>query len=966
MKYKKLLFVIIVIVGLSTMNQGLIEVNNSLNNRGSLQLINDSDVDVNANKVDQSINPSDNKREIQDNLKQGILSTEGAWEESSMTIDETLGAFNPNIDIKADYSGQSINGKVEDGNSIVSVPGEGEYSLTGDIINMEAQYLQNSGAETGEPFYSENVIQAGLSLERLEDVRSVEGNYVWKFFSSNTETMTYSLYQENINLYQTDTRISYNYLLESNSSIQNIINSSLIFDFVFDTCRIMVIHWHYTDIDPPDIGENTTTPFVVYRLLENSSWNDQWNFYSLNISDLFSYGDPYIPSVLKSIGFYVISPEFSECSLLIDDFKIVSSMSPEDINLSINGIQVIETSINSGTVNFISYVNQGSSNEIDLIWSHNSTFEISTEYHFNITGIIEIQFDKTLEVFEDATILLSIATEQIGSEINQVNITFPGYWILNGSIQNFLIQGFEVINDNYTTLIISKEVPITNLICQFDVENFITAIALTEQVIFEDLNATIGFEYFVETVSASVFWFGEEDGSMVGEIINETIFLNFPANIPNGEYEITFIATNLDYIGVVNTTVTLTRFPAELDISDYFEIPQFGLQEINISYVDFNTKHQIEESDITAILEGEEIFVESLENSFVLHLSTFYLDLGEFSLEIYASSITHATIVKSIDITVIESVFESEFNYIKLDSLLHYQFNFIIRASSFPVGLAPLKVEVGDIETKTGITDSGGKYSFDIELPLNQEKITVNCSIIHKYNVIYLNSYEVSFENLQATVIQDGDIVVSSDNITLCYQIIYPESFNRWFLIMGEEMKPISSAYIEIDTLRIPVYWDENVIYWETYGDESRTNHRLFIETTGPEITVSLEDQEDEILIHFLIDAKAKSYSNISFMYYLNESYSTEEYTWKLFSSSSEDVTNMYSLQVTDAFVIMSDIDLAKGSYLILDLVGVKKSNMGGITGIVIPIVSSSSVILGAVAAIVKIYNKKKGMILEI
>ncbi len=441
MKYRKLLFVILVFVSLSTINQGSLLVNGGISDYDYYQNNDKVEEITTKDSIEDSVNGNNYREYTVSNVEQGFSGLEDGWEENNVSLIETLDSFNPNVSLEANYTGQEIAGKIEDGDSIISVPGQGKYNLRGEIANMEVQYIQNSGAEVQESFYSDNVMQAGLSIERTADPRSIEGDNVWKFYSSNTETMTYSLYQENIELYQTDTRISYNYLLESNSSLQNVINSSLIFDIVFDTCRIMVIHWHYTDIDPPEIGENTTTPFVVYRLLENSSWNDQWNFYSLEISDLFDQGDPYIPTVLKSIGIYVISPEYSECSLLIDEFKVTSSVSPEDIDLELNDFSVSSTNISSGAIDIDVLVDETNlNNEIDLKWNHNSTFEIKSEYILNITGTIMMQFSKNIQTECDTTISYTITTNQISSEINQINITYPKYWILDVNIENFQIQ----------------------------------------------------------------------------------------------------------------------------------------------------------------------------------------------------------------------------------------------------------------------------------------------------------------------------------------------------------------------------------------------------------------------------------------------------------------------------------------------------------------------------------------------
>lgn len=967
MKYRKLLFVILVFVSLSTINQGSLLVDDGISDYDNYQN-NDKVEEITTNgSIEDSVYGNKYREDTVSNVEQGFSSLEDGWEENNVSFTETLDSFNPNVSLEANYTGQEIAGKIEDGDSNISVPGQGMYNLRGEIVNMEVQYIQNSGAELQESFYSDNVMQAGLSIERIVDPRSIEGDSVWKFYSSNTETMTYSLYQENIELYQTDTRISYNYLLESNSSLQNVINSSLIFDIVFDTCRIMIIHWHYTDIDPPEIGENTTTPFVVYRLLENSSWNDQWNFYSLEISDLFDQGDPYIPTVLKSIGIYVISPEYSECSLLIDEFRVTSSVSPEDIDLALNDFSVSSTNMSSGTVDIDVHVDEANlNNEIDLKWNHNSSFEMKSEYIINITGTIRMQFSKNIQTESDATVSYMITTNQISPEIDQINITYPEYWILNGNIENFQIQNIENINENQVVLTLLKIGSTTNLNCQFTIQNLINKTIFSELTIFEMLNATVEFSQPIDEIPVFAFWSGIENGSMRGYITNETINLNFPSWVHSGTYDVTFIVIDADTIGFTSTTISLIRLPSQLIVLDQIEIPQFTLQILDINYLDLDGGQAIEESSLIVYLDNEEIPVENNGNMFKLHLSAFYLELGEVKLDIWATSQTHATIIESIKINVIESTLEASFEYTKMDSRLHYQFDFCVTANSLPVGYAPVRIEVETIGTITGITDSWGEYSFEIQLPLNQKEIYVNCSVINKYNPIFTESYEIQFSDLQADISQEGEVRASSGNITLVYKIQYPENHDRWFVIIEEEMTPIIDAYIEADTLRIPVYWDDNVIYWEAETEKSNENHKLIVETTGPEVSTNIEEENDKVIMHFIIDARTKSYTNISLVYYLDESYVTSKYTWQVFSSKEEDVTEIYELQINDLYVLLSNVDIAKGSYLVLDLVGVKKTNTNTITNIVIPVVSSSSVLLGTIITIVKVYNKKKGMILEI
>ena len=111
-------------------------------------------------------------------------------------------------------------------------------------------------------------------------------------------------------------------------------------------------------------------------------------------------------------------------------------------------------------------------NEIDLKWDHNSSYEIKSGYTLNITGTIIIPFSKNIQAESDATISFTITVNQLSSEIDQINIIYPEYWVLNGSIENFQIQNIENINENQTVLILLKINPTTNLNCQFTIQNY--------------------------------------------------------------------------------------------------------------------------------------------------------------------------------------------------------------------------------------------------------------------------------------------------------------------------------------------------------------------------------------------------------------------------------------------------------------------------------------------------------------
>ena len=74
----------------------------------------------------------------------------------------------------------------------------------------------------------------------------------------------------------------------------------------------------------------------------------------------------------------------------------------------------------------------------------------------------------------------------------------------------------------------------------------------------------------------------------------------------------------------------------------------------------------------------------------------------------------------------------------------------------------------------------------------------------------------------------------------------------------------------------------------------------------------------------------------------------------------------LYNIVINDSYVYFTNLNIAKNGILILDLIGTKNTQFNTITGLVIPVLSSTGAILGAITAGIKIYNKRKGMILEI
>ncbi|MHA2254536.1 MAG: hypothetical protein ACXAAM_00500 [Candidatus Heimdallarchaeaceae archaeon] len=883
----------------------------------------------------------------------------------NITFEDVLDEFQPNVNVSSIYSKNEVNEKINEGNLTMSLPSQGQYNFEGNISEIESQYIQNSDAENEVGFYSIDAINAGLSLERVEENRSFEGSYVWKFFSSNAVPMSYALYQQDIELYDTDTRISYNYLLEANSSIQNVVNSSLIFDLVFDTCRIMVIHWHYTNIDPPLIGENTTSPFIVYRLLKNSSWNNEWNNYSLELSELFNENDPYIPTTIKSVGIYVISPEFSECSLLIDNFEIRTSVSADHIELKTNGIAITSTSPNSGI--FDLYVEIGddiSSLEYTLYWSHNSSFIINANYSVSISGIVEIITENHVLINEITTYTITKTNLSMFASI--INITYPAFWSLIDEIENFDILANESLDGEYNLLSLNNTNQSDLLYCEFVVENLIESADFSSLTIFETINATFSFNYEYTNNEINILWFSVENGGTAVIFENESLIFTIPPWITNGSLDVIFIITDYNGIGYTNATFLLERYPALLEITNQIVIPHYAIRTVNASYESLISGIEIEDGSITAYLNNESINVIKDGNQFQLLVSSYYLSCGDYLLEVWVSSTTHSSVIHTVDVHVYESEIEIEFLYEKLATPTYYLLSFNVLSDSYPVGFAPITIENSANLSLTGILDMEGRYTCEVNLPATSQVIIITCSIIKLYTVVASETFEIVFEHLLAEISRSSEDVFISPNITIAYDVLYMNSHDKWYAFTNEEMLPIQDAYIQTDSSRVPVHIESSIIYWGVQASEDDNYHKLIITTLGPEVQISLDEEKDQIMCHFIIGSQTKSFSDISLIYYLNDSFISSNYRWELFSSTSQEVSKNYDLQINDIYVYYSNINITEGSYLILDLVGTKISGVTNLTNLIIPLVSSSGVLAGAITTVIKIYNRKKGMILEI
>ncbi len=962
MRLKKIIPVIFLLYMLIFLKSPLVDGNDST-----------SIVDINGNEIIKNLNEEGGKKGIEITDSSGLLKNSQAEldEEISVSneenlIEDALNGFSPNISLTGDYLGEPLEGNFEDENSSIFLPSNGQYSLEGNITDLQSQYINNPGAEDNQEFYSEGTIKAGVEVERLHYSGSWDGEYVWKFYSYNSESIMYALNQKDITLYNTNTKISYNYLLASNSSLQYVLNSSLIFDFVFDTCRIMVIHWHYTDVEPPSIGDNTTSPFIVYRLLQNSSWDNQWNDYTLYMSDLFSEEDPLIPTMLKSFGIYVISPEVSDCTVLFDDLKLETSLTPSDINLRLNDIQINSANMGEGDFNADILFEGTAPYEYNLGWYHNSNYKISANFTVRVSGVVSIPYEQQISFQNEISILLSISISNLSLLVNPVNFSYSNTWLMTGSLQGADILSDVDIGGGYRNLLLARKAGIYDIGFQFILPNQIESISIENLTIFETLNATFIFRETLQNNLIELFWVGAENGSATGELVNEELEFTFPPGITSGSVEITFLVIENNLIGYENATVTLTREASELIVEQEINIPQYALKEISVSYLSLNHLVEIENATISGIFDNEILPCFIIENQYVFRISSFYLTENNYTLEIHAASSSHATIRKTVNILIYDSEINIDFKYenaeISSDFLLHFN----VTSDNSPVGLVPITIEINEYGAHTGVTDEYGFYTHVVSLPQNLLIVNINSSIFKAYTPIVIKTFQILLENLLITAEKGNEDVIIAENITLTYNITYPTTHDRWIYYITDDMMPLLDVYVETNTLQIPVHMDSNALYWHIQADSSIVGHKLKITTVGPSLLATTEENDDMISIHFIINSEVKSYSDVSMLYYLNESYSTSKYEWKLMLNGQDDVTSLYGLQVNDLYIYVTNLQITKGSALMLDLVGIKVSNTKSITNVVVPLVSSSGVLLGAITAIVKVYKKKKGMVLEI
>ena len=890
------------------------------------------------------------------------------------SLEDSLNDFNPNMNLTGDYAGESFEGSFEDVNSSITLPGNGQFSLEGNVTNLQSQYITNPGAETDQMFYSENANIdnysdgagiTGLEFQKTQYPGSWNGDYVWKYSVNDAVPNLAVNYWEDIPFYDTNIKISYKYLLTSNSSLQDVVNSSLYFDFEFDKCRIKIYHWYYTDAEPPSIGANSTDG--VFDLFHNSSWNNQWNEYTLDINDLISENSTFRPTTLNYFGIFVKSPEVSDYTVLFDDLKVESALMPTDIDLRLNDIQVSSVGLGGGVFDEEILFDSGEPYEYEINWYHNSSYSISANYTIiKSAGIISIPYTKQIIFENETSILISINIYNLSMLVDPINFTHPDTWLIAGTPQGVNVLSNTSIEEGYRLLQLSRIAGIYDIEFRFILPNQILALNIENITVFETLNVTISFLEILQNNQIEVFWFGATNGSKASEVIDDKIEFTFPPEIASGSYSVTFLIIEDNLIGYRNSTITITRASSDIIVNQEISIPRYAMEELVVSYICLNHLIEIEDANVTGILDGEILPNIRMGDQYVFRISSFYLSGDNYTLDIVAQSSSHASVQKTVNVSIYESEIDIDFEYEVMEISSDFLLQFNVTSDNLPVGLVPITIEINEYGAHSGITNEQGIYTYVIALPQNLLIVDINCSIFKAITPIASETFQIILENLLATTERSSEDVIIADNITLSYDITYPSSHDRWKHYIDEDMMPILEVYVETSTLQIPVYADSEAFYWHIQADANANDHKLKIVTVGPNIQTTIEENDTQISIHFIINSDIRSYSDISILYYLNESYSTSKYDWILLSSNENDVTSLYELQVNDLYVYATNLEIAKGSILILDLVGTKTSNAKSITNIVVPLVSSSGVLLGAVTAILKVYNKKKGMVLDI
>ncbi|MHA1114556.1 MAG: hypothetical protein ACTSRR_00170 [Candidatus Heimdallarchaeaceae archaeon] len=890
---------------------------------------------------------------------------------NSITVDEninvdynkTISNFAPKIELNGRYKSDLNYLNLSDKEIGITLPEKGDFFLVGNVSDLKANIIQNSGAETAESFYANDSVLTGIELQRYLTSNGLSGNYSWKIYANNTTSLKYSTYMKDLSLFSRNIILSYDYKFDSNSSIQNVINSSVIFDFTFDTCRVAIYNWVYSNVGLEQVGQNDTSgDYDTFKFVRNTTWDDNWNSLSLNLSAILSEFSSNIPSQLEGFSIFVISPEQSESSFFFDNLKIESQPIPEEIELKLNGSLV--NSIDDLKGSFSIQVHVEEKTDVNLIFSLNSSYTVEGQFSLQAIGNISLFSKRQLLLVPPDEILFNVSIDNIVTGVFGVVIGIPLNWSLveyNSQYVTLIsVNEFEDF-DQYELLICNT----SSLVTIFAIQNNVKSIVLTSSILFETLNVEFNLTFNSLSIKTNFFWIGPVSGGVILDIQNNRLEYRFPSIIPRGEYSIIFLNLN-STIFYYSCNISLTRYAADIAIVDSLTLPQYGSTSVNLSYHSLGNNISIENSSIYVFLDDTKVysFTNITEVDFIV--SMYYLSLGNHTVKIMAFSTFHASVVKIISLISYESPLNVVLDYFSLNDK-YYSINLNVSCDGFPVAFAPLKFYIGNISGScgalSGITDEMGYFQNKILVPLNILSINVTLHIMRYSSIIKIKTFTIINQILKVDVDKTDDELLLGNNVTFSYWIKYSAQNDRWFLPMVDGIPPVLNAYIDTGLFMIPVTWDNTSFYWQVKANSSTYSHKFVIICKGPQLNVKSYVTNNEIQFQLKIYA-SYLYKNASILLYSNINTSLSSYDWKITNSNGLEITDTYKIVISYSYVKISGLELAEGTYLLLNLIGINNSFNN--TVIFIPL-AIGSLTISAISFIgIKFYKKRKSLSIEL
>ncbi|MHA1868118.1 MAG: hypothetical protein ACTSXD_08615 [Candidatus Heimdallarchaeaceae archaeon] len=884
---------------------------------------------------------------------------------TNIDYNETTSNFAPEIGLNGSYKSEIKHLNISEQETGMTLPEEGDYFLVGNVSNLKTNIIQNSGAETTEDFYANNSDHTGIQLQRALANNSFFGNYSWKIYANNTTSLKYSTYMKDLLVFGRNIILSYDYKFDSNSSIQNVINSTVIFDFTFDTCRVAIYNWVYSNVGLEQVGQNDTSgDYDTFKFVRNTTWDDNWNSLSLNLSAILSEFSSNIPSQLEGFSVFVISPEQSENSFFFDNLKIESQPLAEEIELKLNETSV--NSINDLVGSFSIQVHVEEKTNVNLTISLNSSYPVEGEFSLQAIGNITLSSKKRLLLVPAEKILFNISIDNIIAGIFGVIVVVPLNWTLvdynTQYVTSIFVNEFEDSNQ-YKLLICN----ITSLIMIFSIQNNVRSVTLSSSSIFETLEVEFNFTFNSLLIESDLFWIGSVSGGTVVDIQNNTLEYCFPSVIPRGEYSITFLNLN-STIFYYTCNINLTRYASDVTIVDNLSLPQYGSTPIHFSYYGLEKNISIVNSSIYIFLDDTKIYSFSnvTETDFII--SMFYSNLGAHIVKIIAFSAFHASVIKTVSIISYENPLNIDLDYFSSNDR-YYSINLNVSSDGFPVAFAPLKYYVGNISSSSsssifsGITNEMGFFQNKILIPLTVLSINITLEIMRYSSIIETKTFTITNQILQVNANKTDDELLLGNNVTFSYWIKYSTQNDRWFLPKVNDVPLILDAYIDTGLFIIPVTWDNTSFYWQIKANSSIYSHKLVIICKGPQLNVKSYISDNEIQFQLNIYASFL-YKNASILLYSNSNVSLNSFNWKLTNSNGLEITDKYEIVIFHSYVKINGIELAEGTYLLLNLIGVNNSFNNRALLISFAIGSFAISFISFVG--IKFYKKRKSLSIEL